>query len=148
MRLAIFLGLVVLEALSFYGIAQLIGVGWAILALIGWMVLGTLLGFSQMVSVAKAASRGQRGGLTTANDIGLLMAGTALEAIPGFLTGLAGLIVIFPPTRAVLRGFAAGKLTQRIEVMGARMYEHSPMAQRSTRFGSFTGEVIDDDGRF
>lgn len=142
MPFALALAYLVIEAVAFYLVAIWIGVGWALLALFALMILGALFGMSQLRLVATRAARQQASPARTAGDIGLIMAGTLLAATPGFFTGIIGLLFIFPPTRAILAGFAAGQLTKSLEKFGTRVYTRSPMAKNHTEYGHF---VIDED---
>ena len=66
-----------------------------------------------------------------------------------------GLLLIFPPTRELVRGAAAKRLTAKLEDFGTRIYEHSPMSSMKTQYGTFadadspaqpkTAEVIDEE---
>lgn len=156
MPFALVVAYLVLEAVVFYLVALWIGVGWALLAFFGLMVVGGLFGMSQLRSVAgraaQAAHTAQDTGSTgtnaaqvrpgrTAGDLGLIMAGTLLAATPGFVTGIIGLLFIFPPTRTLLRRFVAGQVTRSMESFGTRIYTRSPMSQNHTNYGHF---VIDE----
>lgn len=118
-----------LEALAFYAVARWIGVGWALLAMFALMLLGGTYALSQLRSILKKPT------LSAAGDLGLTFAGAVLNSVPGFITGLFGLLLIFPPTRAFFRGYAAGQLTK----LGTQVYVRT---QPTENYGSF---VIDED---
>ena len=46
----------------------------------------------------------------------LVIFGGAFLITPGFLTDIVGLILLIPPSRAVVRRFAARRLDRRVEV--------------------------------
>ncbi|AIT61070.1 FxsA family protein [Corynebacterium doosanense] len=157
MPFALVVAYIALEAVVFYLVATWIGVGWALLAFFGLMIVGGLFGLSQLRSVtgkaAQAAQEAQEGGSSAAGsgqvsagkiagELGLIMVGTLLAATPGFVTGVVGLLFIFPPTRALLRKFVAAQVTKSVESFGTRMYTRSPMSQNHTNYGHF---VIDED---
>lgn len=142
MPFALALAYLLIEAVGFYLVASWIGVGWGLLALFAFMILGGLLGMAQLRGLSvRAAARQQNPGRVL-GDLGLVMVGTFLAASPGFISGIVGLLFLFPWTRAFIRGFAAGRLTRSMEKFGARAYQRSPMAQNQTNYGHF---IIDEE---
>lgn len=151
-----------LEALAFWAVSVWLGIGWALLILFITMFFGmTIAGFEarrlmnanvrkdadgQLVYADKTPGR-------TAGNVGLTMAGGILLSVPGFVTTIVGLLLIIPPTRALIRNILAARLFNAINRMGMRVFEASPMAQNHTTFGQFTSarpatdpvEVIDED---
>lgn len=126
------------EALTFFLVAKAIGVGWALLAIFALMVLGGALAtFTLRGELAKAA-RGRTSMGKLAGDSALLMVGWAFCIIPGFMSSLLGLLLIFTPTRALLRNHLSRSLRQRIESFGIKMYESTPMSRSTTTYGSFS----------
>ena len=94
----------------------------------------------------------------TAGNVGLTMVGGILLSMPGFVSTVLGALFIFAPTRSLIRTVLAASMFKKIEDMGIRVYEASPMAQHRDSYGSFgtTGpgpmppgssshEVIDED---
>lgn len=124
-----------LEALAFWAVAQWIGTGWALLAMFGLMALAGPLALSQLRSIQAQAARGGLSAPRAAGDLGLTVIGAVLNAAPGFVTGVLGLLLIFPPTRAFFRGLAAGRLTK----IGTQVYARS---HPSESYGHF---IIDED---
>ena len=53
-------------------------------------------------------------------DGALVLLGGSLLVVPGFLTDLAGLVLLFPPTRAALRPLLSRNLHSRLFVRAAR----------------------------
>ncbi|MDY5784659.1 FxsA family protein [Corynebacterium sp.] len=153
MRLLLFAYFIV-EVLAFIGVSQLIGIGWTILAVFALSVVGGFIASATLRnSVARTASG--PGSLDSlgrlAGDSAILMVGWALCIIPGFVSSLAGLLLVFPPTRALIRRSLTAKTTASMEQFGMKVYTSSPMAQHRTSYGSFTqasessADVIDAD---
>lgn len=97
---------VVLEVLAVAALASWIGLGWTLVVLLAGSVLGLLLARREGVRAARAlATAVQRGRLahSEATD-GLLVAlGGVLIFLPGLITDVLGLALVFPPTRALAR---------------------------------------------
>ncbi|MEJ8281778.1 FxsA family protein [Pseudonocardia spirodelae] len=97
---------VVLEVVAIAGLIAWIGLGWTLLVLLAGSVLGLLLARREGVRAARAlASAVQRGKLAheEATD-GLLVAiGGILLFLPGLITDVLGLALVFPPTRVLAR---------------------------------------------
>lgn len=144
MPFALILAYLIIEALGFYLVSTWIGVGWALLALFAFMMVGGLFGFSQLRRVSTRGARGQASPGRVLGDLGLIMVGTLMAGSPGFVSGIIGLFFLLPPTRSFIRGFAAGRLTKSMENFGTRVYQKSPMSQDHTNYGHF---VIDEDPR-
>ncbi|ERA55848.1 phage T7 F exclusion suppressor FxsA [Corynebacterium diphtheriae DSM 43988] len=68
---------------------------------------------------------------------------------PGFVTSIAGLLLIFTPTRALVRNLLAKKLRTKIEELGAKSFEATNAYRQQAHYGSFaqpnTSEVIDEE---
>lgn len=105
----IMLFLAIVEIVVFVLVAQAIGAGWALLALLAFSAAG-------MVMLAREGRRGwarvreaTRGGTpvgTQAADGIAGAAGALLLFLPGFLTGVVGAIVLIPP----IRNFVAARI--------------------------------------
>ncbi|WP_284698461.1 FxsA family protein [Corynebacterium aquatimens] len=76
-----------------------------------------------------------------AGDSALLMVAWVLCLVPGFVTSFFGLLMIFPPTRALMRRSIGAQAQRSMEEFGVRMYEASPMSTLRTSYGSFTPEA-------
>src|SRR5699024_12167540 len=50
---------------------------------------------------------------------------------------IIGVILILPPTRALLRTLLSAKLFKSVENLGVRFYDASPMAGQHDSYGSF-----------
>ena len=126
------------EVLAFIGVAKLIGVGWALLAVLGLMVVGGFAASMSLRSALVRATRGQSSVSKLAGDSALLMAAWVLAVVPGFVTSALGLFMVLPPTRAVMRTGLTMKAQRSLERFGMRAYEASPVAKMRTNYGSFT----------
>jgi UPF0716 protein FxsA len=112
------LGLLVLavaEIVVFVAVVNAIGGGWAILLLAASCIAGLALlrreGVRGWRAFRAAAESGRPPGPEVSNSlVGLL--GALLLAIPGFLTALAGLILLVPPGRTLAR-HGIERLTER-----------------------------------
>lgn len=69
------------------------------------------------LTVTLAERRAPAGGLL---DGALVLLGGLLLVVPGFLTDVVGLVLLFPPTRAALRPLLARNLHRRVFVRAAR----------------------------
>ncbi|AKK03115.1 FxsA family protein [Corynebacterium epidermidicanis] len=137
MPIVIFLAYLVLEALAFWAVSQLIGVGWAFVALFLLLVGGIVLAGIEMKQVARAALSGQRSAGGSAVDYGLITAGSIGVAVPGFLTSIMGIFLIIAPTRALVRAALARKAKRFVEELGMRGFEAAGKYRASTSYGSF-----------
>lgn len=108
MLLLVLIGLPVIEVLAFVAVADAIGWLWAFAVLLGISVLGIRLlriqGRSAIERVSLAVSE-RRAPAGAAIDGALGFLGSALLAVPGFVTAVFGLLLLFPPTRALARGW-------------------------------------------
>lgn len=126
-----------IEALAFYGVAKLIGVGWAIFAIFALMFLGGALASLNLRGTLTQAAKG-RGSLgRIAGDSALLMTGWLLSIIPGFVTSACGLLLVFGPTRALLRRVITNRAMRSMEQFSVRVYNASPLSQFQTSYGNF-----------
>lgn len=133
MFLVLFLLLPVLELFVFVQVAGSAGFGTALLAGTALTFVGVWLVKQQGLGVWRRANakvaRGEEPTDEIVNGTLLLVAGVLL-LVPGFVSGAAGLLLLLPPVRALLRGslrtrFAAGPI----------------VFARSTRLGGFGPDV-------
>ncbi|MBZ8177763.1 FxsA family protein [Corynebacterium poyangense] len=113
------------EALAFWGVAHWIGTGWALLLLFAFFIIGILLVRLELRKLALKASRGQEDPGTAVGDLGLILAGCLLLALPGFVSGILGLLLVLSPTRGMFRRLLARKVRNRIENIGIRTFERT-----------------------
>lgn len=131
------LAYVVVESLAFFLVAKLIGVGWALLAAILLMILGGAISTNELRKALFDAADGRTSVGQLAGDSALLIAGWALSVVPGFVTSLLGLPLVFAPTRAIVRRTMTSRVRARVEDLGAGVYAATPLGQQTTSYGSF-----------
>ncbi len=103
------------EFLTFVSVAHAIGFGWAILLAAVCSLAGLALlrreGIRGWRAFQEAARAGRPPGAEVSNSlIGLF--GALLLALPGFVTGVAGLLLLVPPGRTLARR-GAERLAER-----------------------------------
>lgn len=101
-----FLVFVVAELFAIYGVASAVGVLGTVGLLIAGAVLGSWLARREGGRAMRAFVETARSGRPAHKEItdGMLVAvGGVLIMIPGFVSDVAGLLTLLPPTRAVLR---------------------------------------------
>lgn len=113
-----FLVVPILELYVFVQAADAIGFGATLFWIVAVSIIGAWLvrreGMGALRRANEKVTRGQMPTDELVNGILILFAG-ALMLTPGFLTDAVGLLLVFPPTRALLRGsvrrrFAAGPI--------------------------------------
>ena len=125
------------EALAFYGVAKLLGVGWALFWIFALMALGTLFAGISLRGTLLHAAEGTTAPGRVAGDSALLLTGWALSIVPGFVTSAVGLLLIFPPTRALVRRSLTARLERSVQDFSVRVYNASPMSRTRTSYGNF-----------
>ena len=115
---------VVVPIAELYVIIQ-IGQAIGILPTIGLLILDSILGAALMRSQGRAAWRRFNGALAEGRipgrevmDGAMVIFGGALLLTPGFLSDILGLILLLPPTRAMLRTLLVRRFAGRV-VAGA-----------------------------
>lgn len=108
--------LVVVEIVAIVAVAQWIGIGWTLLALLGLSLLGALLLRQQGAKAWRAFSGAVAEGRPPARealDGVLILVGALLIALPGFVSDVLGLLCLLPPTRRLIgRGLVGWALTR------------------------------------
>lgn len=158
MPVVMFFFYILSEILAFWAVASLIGFGWAMLALLATVVLGIFITRIEVRRIAATQAslvqrlRAQRDNSLaddshaapdlrqagkSAGDIGLTLAGAFLLAVPGFATAFLGLLLVFPLTRPIIRGFLLGRMQRSVEKFGVRFFEASPTGRKHASYGSF-----------
>jgi UPF0716 protein FxsA len=94
------------EFLAFVSVAHAIGFGWALLLLALSSIAGVLLlrreGIRGFRSFQEAAREGRPPAAEVTNSL-IGLGGALFLALPGFITGVAGIILLLPPTRVLAR---------------------------------------------
>lgn len=151
------------EFLAFWAVASLIGFGWTLVALLATVFLGIVITRVELRRIAASQAslvqrlQAQRGGgldddalnsddlqkmhaqqnRKSAGDVGLTLAGALLLSIPGFATAIIGLLLVFPLTRPIIRGFLLGRMLRSMEKLGVRFFEASSAGRKTASYGSF-----------
>jgi UPF0716 protein FxsA len=100
-------------------VGQLIGVWWTIAILVADSVLGSVLMRSQGRAAWRRFNDTTRAGRVPAREVldgALVIFGGALLLTPGFITDILGLVLLIPPTRALVRTILARRLAHRMVV--------------------------------
>ena len=137
----LFFGYPLVEILALWGVASLIGWGWALLGILAGIPLGLALmrnagGSAAGLMQADAAGDQERAATLASSMTGQFAAGV-LIAVPGYLTDLIGLALLLPGDRA-----AIGRRMMR-------RYRTSPWMARMPGSGPIIqGTVIVEDLRY
>jgi UPF0716 protein FxsA len=104
-------------------VGQEIGLLWTLALLVADSILGSVLMRSQGRSAWRRFNEATTAGRVPAREVldgALVIFGGALLLTPGFLTDILGLALLIPPTRALVRGFLARRLAQRLVASASR----------------------------
>ena len=111
---------VVVPIIELFVIIQ-VGGALGVLPTVGLLVLGSILGSVLMRSQGRAAWRSFQeataAGKVPAREVldgALVVFGGALLLTPGFVTDVLGLLLLLPPTRAVVRRMLVGGVAKRM----------------------------------
>ena len=148
----LFLVYVLVELAVVVALAKTIGLGWTLLLLLAGVVVGLALAGSQLKVLLTRLRSGLATGQSRAvTDSALVALGTTLVVVPGLVTTIAGLLLLFPPTRAaarpILTAMAARGIGRRaplitVTTVGADPYARSTGARRP-QSDYIDGEVLD-----
>ena len=100
-------------------VGQEIGVAWTVAILVADSILGSILMRAQGRVAWRRFNEALQAGRVPAREVldgGLVMFGGLLLLTPGFITDFLGLLLLIPPTRALVRALLAKRLTQRMVV--------------------------------
>jgi UPF0716 protein FxsA len=98
-------------------VGQAIGVWWTIAILIGDSLLGSLLMRSQGRAAWRRFNAAVRSGRPPAREVldgALVIFGGALLLTPGFISDVLGVLLLLPPSRAVVRRMLVRRLGRRV----------------------------------
>jgi UPF0716 protein FxsA len=102
-------------------VAHVIGAGYTILLLAALSIAGIYLtklaGFGVISRVRRQLAAGQMP-TNELIDGAIVLTGGVLLIVPGFVTAVAGLFLLFPPTRVLARNFTKRRFTGRITYIG------------------------------
>ncbi len=116
---AIFILIPIAELYLIYTVGDAIGAVWTIALLAADSVLGTVLLRTQGRSVWRRFNEALSAGRMPHREVVdgvLVIFGGAFLITPGFLTDIVGLLLLLPPTRAVIRRLLARRLGRRVAV--------------------------------
>ncbi len=152
----IFLVVPIAELYVLIQIGQAIGILPTIALLIGDSILGAALmrqqGRATWLRFNRALGEGRVPGREVIDGV-LVIFGGALLLTPGFLSDILGLILLIPPTRALVRRVLVRRFGGRLvesatggaQVRFGRMFGASPGPRRAPR--SYDDEVVDGTAR-
>ncbi len=116
---ALFIAVPIAELAVIIQVGQAIGVWWTIAILVADSILGSLLMRSQGRAAWRRFNEAVRSGRVPAREVAdgvLVIFGGALLLTPGFLSDIFGLLLLLPPTRAVVRRVFLREAMKRITV--------------------------------
>jgi UPF0716 protein FxsA len=102
----LFLGYVLIEMAVIVALSYTVGFGWTVLLLVAVFALGIALAGAEVRRQFAQLQRGLRDPSARITDSALVALGSILMVIPGLVTSAAGLLMLLPPTRAVVRPLA------------------------------------------
>ena len=143
---ALFILVPIAELAVIIQVGQAIGVWWTILLLIADSILGSLLMRSQGRAAWRRFNAAIAEGRAPAREVldgVLVIFGGALLLTPGFTTDILGILLLVPPTRAVIRRIVVRRFLPRVVVSSASRFT-------GPRFGASRrpadGQPFDVDG--
>jgi UPF0716 protein FxsA len=119
--IGLFIALPLVELYVILKVGDAIGAVWTILLLAADSVLGSLLLRAQGRSVWRRFNTALAEGKMPHREVidgVLVIFGGAFLLTPGFLTDIVGVVLLVPPTRALVRRFLARRLRRRVAVVG------------------------------
>jgi UPF0716 protein FxsA len=118
----------VVEIVALVALGSVIGLGWTLLVLLAGSILGLWLARREGLRAAQA--------LADATDGMLVAAGGVLLFVPGLVTDLAGLLLLLPPTRSLVRRRLVSAAERRAPgLRTARIRSQGPVVD---------GDVVDE----
>jgi UPF0716 protein FxsA len=119
----LFIAVPIAELAVIIQVGQAIGIWWTIALLIADSVLGSMLMRMQGRAAWRRFNEAVQAGRVPTREVldgALVIFGGALLLTPGFLTDVLGLILLLPPTRALVRRVLARRLTHRMVASASR----------------------------
>jgi UPF0716 protein FxsA len=134
-------------------VGQAIGVWWTIAILIADSVLGSVLMRSQGRAAWRRFNEAMASGRPPAREVldgALVIFGGALLLTPGFITDILGLLLLIPPTRAIVRAMLARRIAHRMVASMTRARRvprpgPTPPGGRARQDYDFEGTAVDPD---
>jgi UPF0716 protein FxsA len=119
----LFIAVPIAELAVIIQVGQAIGVWWTIGLLLADSILGSILMRHQGRTAWRRFNEAVQGGRVPAREVldgALVIFGGALLLTPGFLTDILGLILLLPPTRALVRRVLTRRLAHRMVASATR----------------------------
>ena len=148
--LLIFIVVPIAELAVIIQVGQEIGVWWTIAILIADSIIGSLLMRSQGRIAWRRFNEALQAGRPPARetlDGALVIFGGAFLLTPGFITDIFGLVLLIPPTRALVRAILVRRFADRM-IVAARTRAGAGMGSpppRGGRPGDVDGTAVDVD---
>jgi UPF0716 protein FxsA len=145
---ALFIVVPIVEIWAIIEIGSLIGVWPTIALLIADALLGSLLlrhqGRGAWRRFNEALAQRRFPGREVADGLLIAIGGTLLLT-PGFVTDILGLILLVPPTRAIVRRLMRGYVGRRFVIVGAPGTAGTPPPSRRSYDYDATAEEVEGD---
>ncbi len=145
--LLLFIVVPIAELAVIIAVGREIGVGPTVLVLLADAILGSVLARTQGRAAWRRFSEALQAGRPPAREVldgALVLFGGALLLTPGFITDIAGILLLLPPTRAVARRVLMKRLAHR---MVASMTRPRPAPRRPSAPGDVEGTAVELDRR-
>jgi UPF0716 protein FxsA len=130
----IFIVLPIAELYVIIQVGEAIGVWWTLALLIADSVLGSMLLRTQGRAAWRRFNATLAAGRPPAKEVmdgGLVIFGGAFLITPGFITDVLGVLLLFPPTRALFRRLLVRRYARRLVVgLAGRATQRGPRARR------------------
>lgn len=143
----LFIAVPIAELAVIIQVGQAIGVWWTIGILIADSVLGSVLMRSQGRAAWRRFNVALQAGRPPAREVldgVLVIFGGALLLTPGFLTDILGLVLLIPPTRAVVRRVLVHRFADRMIASAVRRGPAGP-GRPGGRPADVEGTAVDVD---
>jgi len=143
--LLLFIVVPIAELAVIIQVGQQIGVLWTIAILVADSILGSLLMRSQGRAAWRRFNEALQAGRPPAREVldgVLVIFGGALLLTPGFLTDIFGLVLLIPPTRAVVRTVLVRRFADRM-IASATRRAPGPRPQPGGNQGDVEGTAVD-----
>jgi UPF0716 protein FxsA len=129
-------------------VGQAIGAGWTIALLIADSILGWMLMRSQGRLAWRRFNEALAAGRPPAREVfdgALIIFGGAFLLTPGFLTDILGIVLLLPPTRAVIRRFAVRAVLGRTAAGRAAIFATQRVRNRPPADVEGSAHEVDPD---
>ena len=123
----LFIAVPIAELAVIIQVGQAIGVWWTIALLVADSLIGTWLMRHQGRTAWRRFNEAVQAGRVPAREVldgALVIFGGALLLTPGFITDILGLVLLVPPTRAIVRAILGRRLAHRMVASAPRPSPH------------------------